>query len=235
MLLSFDLYCHVAVNPLGKGARLEFQGFYMHNMTRLGLCALVSLLAGCSGVAPQSDQDTDNSSFFGLYHSIQPVKANPPAALADKPALPKTTEAANEVLIQAMGLVGVKYIWGGEDPNKGFDCSGLIQHVFSEAIDVNLPRTSQAMSAMNVPVVHRDKLNSGDLLFFATSGGKRVTHVAIYVGDNRFIHAPRAGKNVSMSRLDNVYWNKHFVSAKRVITPQTLSTATRQKGDVNAI
>ena len=207
----------------------------MHTLTRFGLCALVSLLAGCSGMTPQGSQHADDSGFFGFYHSKPAVKAKLAPAQHEKPALPKTTVAANEVLIQAMGLVGVKYIWGGEDPKKGFDCSGLIQHVFSEAIDVELPRTSQAMSAMNVPLVNRDKLKSGDLLFFATEGGNRVSHVAIYVGDNRFIHAPRAGKNVSMSRLDNIYWNKHFVSAKRVITPQTLSMATKQKGDVNAI
>lgn len=208
----------------------------MHKLTRVfGLCALVSLLAGCSGMAPQGDQDAESSGFFGFYHSKPAVKAKPAPAKIVKPALSQTTVAANEVLIQAMGLVGVKYIWGGEDPKKGFDCSGLIQHVFSTAIDVDLPRTSAAMSAMNAPLVNRDKLKAGDLLFFATGGGKRVSHVAIYVGENRFIHAPRAGKNVSMARLDNAYWNKHFVSAKRVITPQTLSMTTKQKGETNSI
>ena len=190
----------------------------MTKMTRFGLFALVGLLAGCSSTPHQS---TD---------SFAPASVSTPHVAA-KPKISSTTLAANEVLIQAMGLVGTPYLWGGEDPNIGFDCSGLIQHVFSEEIDVSLPRTSVAMSTLNAPVVGREKLKTGDLLFFATERTKRITHVAIYVGENRFIHAPRAGKNVSMARLDNQYWSKHFVSAKRVITPTRLNQVTKQTGE----
>jgi cell wall-associated NlpC family hydrolase len=189
----------------------------MNKMTRFctsGLFALVSLLAGCSSAPHQSN---DYSSPTAVSHAPVPVKSK----------ISSTTVAANEVLIQAMGLVGTPYLWGGEDPRIGFDCSGLIQHVFSEAIDLNLPRTSVAMSTLDAPMVGREKLKTGDLLFFATEGAKRISHVAIYVGENRFIHAPRAGKNVSMARLDNQYWSKHFVSAKRVITPTRLNQATK--------
>lgn len=201
----------------------------MHKLTRVGLFALVSLLAGCSSTS--MTQSDDDIGFFGFRHA--PKTAPKAVSKAPAPAKSKvstTTSAANEVLIQAMGLVGTPYLWGGEDPNIGFDCSGLIQHVFSEAISVDLPRTSAAMGALDAPQIGRDKLKTGDLLFFATAGPKRITHVAIYVGENRFIHAPRAGKNVSMARLDNVYWTKHFVSAKRVITPSRLSVASKQGG-----
>ncbi|WP_274644415.1 C40 family peptidase [Pseudomonas serbica] len=190
----------------------------MNKMTRFGLFALVSLLAGCSSAPHQSN---DYSAPTAVSTAPAPVKSK----------ISSTTVAANEVLIQAMGLVGTPYLWGGEDPRIGFDCSGLIQHVFSEAIDLNLPRTSVAMSTLNAPVVGREKLKTGDLLFFATERTKRITHVAIYVGENRFIHAPRAGKNVSMARLDNQYWSKHFVSAKRVITPTRLNQVTKQTGE----
>jgi cell wall-associated NlpC family hydrolase len=189
----------------------------MNKMTRFGLFALVSLLAGCSSAPHQSNEYIEPTAVID-------------APVSTKSKISSTTVAANEVLIQAMGLVGTRYMWGGEDQKNGFDCSGLVQHVFSDAIDVSLPRTSAAMGSLDAPMVGREKLRTGDLLFFATERTKRITHVAIYVGENRFIHAPRAGKNVSMASLDSEYWSKHFVSAKRVITPTRLNQVTKQTG-----
>jgi cell wall-associated NlpC family hydrolase len=138
----------------------------------------------------------------------------------------RTTEAANDVLINAMGLVGTPYRWGGDNEREGFDCSGLIRHVFAETLDMNLPRRSAEMSVMQGKVVAKDKLKTGDLLFFSTAGKRSgVNHAGIYVGNGRFVHAPRKGRNVSVSSLDAAYWQKTFTVAKRVITPKALDLA----------
>lgn len=121
------------------------------------------------------------------------------------------------MLIHAIGLVGTPYHWGGNTPATGFDCSGLVDYVYRTTAHVQLPRTSHAMSRLDAPKIRRrTHLVTGDLLFFRTEGD-RISHVAIYVGNGRFVHAPNTGGTVELSNLDNSYWSKHFAYARRVL------------------
>jgi cell wall-associated NlpC family hydrolase len=124
-------------------------------------------------------------------------------------------DAANAVLFRAIALVGTPYRYGGNTPDSGFDCSGLVGYVFRDAAGVVLPRTSGEMSELRAREVGMRDLQAGDLVFFAE--GRRVSHVGIYVGELRFVHAPNTGGTVRLDRLDAPYWNSHFVYGKRVL------------------
>ena len=111
--------------------------------------------------------------------------------------------------------LGKPYVWGAEGPNS-FDCSGLIYYVYKNAAGITLPRTSSAQYSAGV-AVSRSNLKAGDLIFSSTDGTGNITHVAIYVGDGQMIHAPRNGKNVEKVSINNSYWNKAYVGARRVL------------------
>lgn len=142
--------------------------------------------------------------------SNEPTTATTPIITANFPV------SADEVSISAMSLIGTPYAWGGNTPDSGFDCSGLIVYVYNSS-GVKLPRTTRAMSTMATPSVKRNALKTGDLVFFATSGGKKVSHAGIYVGNGRFVHAPSSGGVVRLNNLSENYWNKTFVAGKRII------------------
>lgn len=124
-------------------------------------------------------------------------------------------DAANAVLFRAIALVGIPYRYGGNSPQGGFDCSGLVDYVFRDAAGVALPRTSAQMSELGKRKLAIDSLQSGDLVFFAASG--RVSHVGIYVGERRFVNAPNSGGTVRLDSLDSTWWRQHFVYGKRVL------------------
>ena len=139
-----------------------------------------------------------------------PRRTEPPL-LAGTPR----AEAANAVLFRAIALVGTPYHWGGNTPQGGFDCSGLVGYVFRDAAGVALPRTSAELSDLGQRKLAIDALQSGDLVFFAD--GHHVSHVGIYVGKRRFVHAPNSGGTVRLDSLDGAWWREHFVFGKRVL------------------
>jgi cell wall-associated NlpC family hydrolase len=118
------------------------------------------------------------------------------------------------LLQKALALLGTPYRWGGSDPDKGFDCSGLVGYVFRNALGIELPRVSRDMARNGELITDRAKLAAGDLVFFGRKG--RVNHVGIYVGEGRFVHAPSRGKDVTVSSLDQGYWHGRFLQARRV-------------------
>ena len=122
---------------------------------------------------------------------------------------------ANDVLFRAIGLVGTPYRYGGNTPETGFDCSGLVDYVFRDAGGVTLPRTAQEIAEIPAPHVRRGELDSGDVVLFGRGG--RVDHVGIYVGRGRFVHAPNSGGTVRLDYLDGDYWNEHFSGALRIM------------------
>lgn len=109
-------------------------------------------------------------------------------------------------------MVGKPYVYGGNSPS-GFDCSGLVHYSYARA-GVNVPRTtrSQINAGKAVPT---HSLRPGDLVFFDQEG-RKFSHVGIYIGQGRFVHAPSSGKRVRVDRLDMRYWQKHFVAARRI-------------------
>ncbi|MBG8558161.1 peptidase P60 [Pseudomonas sp. 1239] len=133
---------------------------------------------------------------------------------------------SSDVLSRAVNVLGTPYRWGGSSPSKGFDCSGLVKYAFNDIDEVDLPRTSNAMASGHGVKVDRKDLKPGDLLFFNIKS-RRVNHVAIYLGNDRFIHAPRRGKRVSIDTLNKPYWQSHYVVAKRVLPKEQPQTQLR--------
>ncbi|MCE0462442.1 MULTISPECIES: C40 family peptidase [Pseudomonas] len=128
---------------------------------------------------------------------------------------PMAAKTSSTVLSRAVNVLGTPYRWGGSSPSKGFDCSGLVKYAFNDAT-FDLPRTSNAMASGHGEKVDRKDLKPGDLIFFKLKS-RRVNHVAIYLGNDRFIHAPRRGKSVTIDNLNKPYWDTHYVVAKRVL------------------
>lgn len=146
-----------------------------------------------------------------LLHACAGPPARPAAATRPQAA----AEKANDVLFRALGLVGTPYRYGGNTPESGFDCSGLVGYVFRASAGIGLPRSSRELAAMDVPEVSRQRLASGDLVFFGSRQG--VSHVGIYVGENRFVHAPNSGGTVRLDSLDGPYWKDRYLFARRVL------------------
>jgi cell wall-associated NlpC family hydrolase len=135
---------------------------------------------------------------------------------ADNAEVRDLNQISNEVIIRAIGLVGTPYRYGGTQPETGFDCSGLIGFVFNEAAGLKLPRTTRELIDIDAKPIDREDLQAGDLIYFNSRGG-RVSHIGIYVGEGRFVHAPSTGGLVRIDKLDTPYWNKFYVGAKRVL------------------
>jgi cell wall-associated NlpC family hydrolase len=162
-------------------------------------------------------------------------------ARSAKEAATLAWNGAQDVAIYALGLIGVDYRYGGETPESGVDCSGLVRYVFQQVTGVTLPRTSKELSRLGNNVASAD-LVPGDLVFFNT---RRLpfSHVGIYLGDNRFIHAPSTGSEVEIARLSESYWQKHFNGARRLVgvMPSLVPSAvaaplsTAAAGDSNGV
>lgn len=135
---------------------------------------------------------------------------------ADSTEMRDLGQVSNEVIIRAISLVGTPYRYGGTQPGTGFDCSGLIGYVFSEAAGLKLPRTTRELIDIDARAIDRDDLQAGDLIYFNSRGG-RVSHIGIYVGEGRFVHAPSTGGVVRIDKLNTPYWTKFYVGAKRVL------------------
>ncbi len=141
----------------------------------------------------------------------EPAAPEPAAvqSLADR-----ALNSAQEMAMQAMGMIGIRYTFGGRNPDTGFDCSGLVRYVFDRVTGRLLPHNSYEMARMGTSV-GQGELEPGDLVFFNTRG-KRFSHVGIYVGDGRFIHAPSRGGRVHIVNMDGQYWASRFNGARRL-------------------
>ncbi len=124
------------------------------------------------------------------------------------------SDAAQEVLMSALSLTGVKYKFGGNSPETGFDCSGFVRYVFQQAANLTLPHGARAISQIGQSVT-TDQLQPGDLVFFNTLKSA-FSHVGIYVGEGRFIHAPSSGGGIHIVNMNDSYWAKRFNGARRL-------------------
>src|SRR5690606_31019441 len=135
-------------------------------------------------------------------------------------AMVATTEAATNdhsvqaVLRRAFALLGTPYRWGGNSPDRGFDCSGLVGYIYRTTLGIDLPRISRDQARAGEQVSDRADMAAGDLVFFGRRG--RVDHVGIYIGEGKFVHAPSRGKDVMVSSLDEGYWGNKFMQARRL-------------------
>ena len=177
-------------------------------MLRIWLSALVVLsLAACSSAPPKGARVGGTSS------SDSALRTPPPGF----PHFVDHSIGREEISIQAMSLVGIPYRWGGNTPDSGFDCSGLVRYVVARAADVELPRTTADISRRG-EAIEPDEIAPGDLIFFNTTGRPH-SHVGIYVGKLRFVNAPSTGGTVRLDYLTNSYWAKRFDGIRRVAPP----------------
>jgi len=140
-------------------------------------------------------------------------------------SLPARAELPDDVSIYAVSLVGSPYRLGGSTPETGLDCSGFVGHVFHTMAGVQLPRDSRAIFEATAPLPG-DALQAGDLVFFNTLN-RAYSHVGIYLGENRFVHASssRTG-GVMVSNLDDRYWRERYEGARRVVRSDATAAAT---------
>ena len=122
--------------------------------------------------------------------------------------------SAQDLASTALDLIGIRYKWGGNTPESGLDCSGLVRYVFQQVTGVTLPRTAKDMSHLGKEVGLKD-LQPGDLVFFNTRRFA-FSHVGIYLGDNQFVHAPRRGRDVEVATLESGFWQTRFNGARRL-------------------
>jgi cell wall-associated NlpC family hydrolase len=147
--------------------------------------------------------------------NVRPSARPAPVARIWSDAAPADPARTNAVLMRAISLVGTPYRFGGNTPEGGFDCSGLVTYVYRDMLDLRLPRSSRELAAVQGPRIDPARLAGGDLVFFGDGGG--VTHVGIYVGEGRFVHAPSTGGTVRLDRLDGSWWWTHYTGARRLL------------------
>jgi len=151
----------------------------------------------------------------------------PPASNTDAPfsatESPTERERLSQLVVAAMGALGVPYRRGGNDFEAGYDCSGFVRAVYEQNLGITLPRQA-AQQAAATQVIDRDTLQPGDLVFFNTQR-RAYSHVGIYVGDYKFIHSPRPGAVVRIEDMRVTYWSRRFDGARRVAPLAATSSA----------
>lgn len=170
---------------------------------------------------------------FGVVQSSTLAQEVMPDSEPSAPAMQRIhsfTHRATELAMTAMTLIGAHYKYGGNSPETGIDCSGLVRYVFKEAWGATLPRTSLELSRAGEEV-SRDELQPGDLVFYNTMR-RNYSHVGIYLGDNKFIHAPSSGKKVRIDNMELAYWKKRFNGARRITNPQDRQKIESEKEQI---
>lgn len=145
---------------------------------------------------------------FGKYLSLRLSSDNTSRGSVDRSTVARMIDFGKKYL-------GTRYVYGGESPSVGFDCSGFTKYVFS-SIGIDLPRTADSQATVGTNI-DRSSLVPGDLVFFKTLGSKSINHAGIYIGNGQFIHASSGAGKVMISSLSSGYYNEHYATARRVV------------------
>lgn len=192
----------------------------------LFLLILSAWLAGCSSIAPAPVSDLAPQAAVAeaapRAPELRPEPRPEPAPPNAMPVEPAQAALSPEALFVALSALGTDYRRGGKAIATGFDCSGLVAHVYGQAYGLKLPHNARAQSERGKPVPV-DSLVIGDLVFYNTLG-QPFSHVGIYVGDGRFLHAPKPGAVVRTESMRSAYWTKRFNGARR-LAPTVLAQA----------
>ena len=222
---------------------LPGESFMLRGMFRLVVpfflrAALVALAFAGGSAWADTDQITRLLSDKGLIApggAASTPAAAPPAEPSSSTAAPAAAantatpesftqhvrQKASDMVLTAMNFLGVPYRRGGNDADSGFDCSGFTRHIFESSLGLVLPRRADEQArAKGLLTVKRDDLKPGDLVFFNTLR-RTFSHVGIYVGEGKFIHAPRSGSQVRIEDMRESYWAKRFTGARRTDLPTT--------------
>lgn len=145
-----------------------------------------------------------------------------PGALGRQWPLAQMSERMEQSLMKVVTRLkkqlGKPYVWGGTSPKTGFDCSGLVWYAYTTTTKNKMPRTANGMyTAKNYKKVKQSKLHRGDLIFFGIHKKTKADHVGVYLGEGKFIEAPRTGLNVRISQLSDDFWQDHYLGSRRVI------------------
>lgn len=189
------------------------------------LCILILACATAAHAAPQGTNSDDMDRLLadkGLLTRLEDVSHK----VADKAQT--VAGRAGDLVVNAMGFLGVPYKRGGNSAETGFDCSGFVRAIYQQTVGLVLPRRADQQAA-STQVIDKKELQPGDLVFFNTMR-RTFSHVGIYVGDGKFIHSPRSGSEVRVEDMRQSYWQRRFDGARRV-TP----TAGTQVGQVDDI
>ena len=158
------------------------------------------------------------AAFFACLLAVRPAMAEELTATvtasAPESSASRAAEGVHALIGQALDLIGIRYRRGGNSADTGFDCSGFVGHVFRETLGLVLPRTAREISQTGAQV-EKSQLQPGDLVFFNTMR-RAFSHVGIYLGDNQFVHAPRAGDKVRVADIRESYWANRYNGARRV-------------------
>jgi len=164
--------------------------------------------------AQENAERLKQAGYIQEYYVVSPetfaISQSPPSGL-DSVRL--------EIVTRAQSFLGLPYKWGGYTPEKGFDCSGLTMAVY-DLVGLHLPRTSLAQFRSGTPV-SKDNLDRGDLVFFLGQNKNRISHVGIYTGDGKFIHAPGKNKIIQVDSLSSQYFRNRFAGARTYLSPDS--------------
>ncbi|NMG54983.1 C40 family peptidase [Aromatoleum aromaticum] len=166
--------------------------------SRLGVLAALLIALAFAATTPAAAEESDTPAENGSVDLIE-----------------RYGNAAQELMNQGMEYLGIRYRFGGNSPATGLDCSGLVQNVFRNALGLNLPRTAREMARLGDKVGLQD-LKPGDLVFFNTMR-RTFSHVGIYMGEGRFLHAPASGGRVRIDEIGERYWSQRFNGARRLL------------------
>jgi len=179
---------------------------------RLPLALAALLLATCAHANPGPNGDELDRLLTekGLLGTIDQVRQN-------------VSTKASELVLNAMGFLGVPYRRGGNNAETGFDCSGFVRAMYEQTVGLALPRKA-AQQAAATEKIDRAELQPGDLVFFNTMR-RNFSHVGIYVGDGKFIHSPRSGSEIRVEDMGMAYWARRFNGARRVTPGEGVDSA----------
>lgn len=190
-------------------------------------CTLLLAFASAAHAAPAQDNIEVTDRWMGTHEVID-------RWVADKNVMTSSVmtqldavrhdvaDKTSDLVITAMGLLGVPYRRGGTSAETGFDCSGFVRAIYSQTIGLALPRRADQQAAAT-QTIDKKELQPGDLVFFNTMR-RAFSHVGIYIGDGKFVHSPRTGQSVRVEDMQASYWKKRFNGARRVVDETALVT-----------
>lgn len=200
----------------------------MMRAARLLLLPLLPLVLFTAALPLHAAPDASPTPGDAMLQLLQEKGLLPTAAQIDaNPVVQQVRDTASDLVLSAMHFLGVPYRRGGNDAEQGFDCSGFTRYVFENSIGLVLPRRAdQQAKQAGLLAVKRDELRPGDLVFFNTMR-RAFSHVGIYVGEGRFIHAPRSGGEVRVEDMRQAYWAQRFNGARRAELAAAPASAPR--------